>query len=328
MIRNQWYAVLESTEVKPGKTLGVTRMGEKLVFWRDAQGNVVCQRDWCPHRGVALSAGKLMHDTIQCPFHGFEFDSSGRCTVIPANGMKSPTPKAMHVHTYPARDEHGFIWIWWGEPREKYPPITFFDAIDEAGSSYGTIRSPWASHYSRAIENQLDVVHLPFVHAKTIGSGGQTIVDGPMFRWKRKDDECNWLDLWFDNRVDDGGKPRTAEEMGEPTRRPLIQFIYPNLWHNWLGEKLHLTLAFAPIDDGHTMMYVRAYQKFMTIPILRDVFNVLSNFGNGIILNEDKRVVITQTPKRSDLRIGETLIVGDAPIIEYRRRRAELIGVK
>jgi len=40
MIRNQWYVVLESKEVKPGRPLGVMRMGEQLAFWRDAQGTL------------------------------------------------------------------------------------------------------------------------------------------------------------------------------------------------------------------------------------------------------------------------------------------------
>ena len=31
MIRNQWYAILESNEVRRGKPVGVTRLGEKLV---------------------------------------------------------------------------------------------------------------------------------------------------------------------------------------------------------------------------------------------------------------------------------------------------------
>jgi len=34
MIRNQWYVVLESAEVGT-HPIGVTRLGEKLVFWRD-----------------------------------------------------------------------------------------------------------------------------------------------------------------------------------------------------------------------------------------------------------------------------------------------------
>ena len=77
MIRNQWYVVLQSKELKPGKPVGVTRMGEKMVFWRDSAGKPVCQADFCPHRGVALSIGCLKGDRIQCPFHGFEYDSTG-----------------------------------------------------------------------------------------------------------------------------------------------------------------------------------------------------------------------------------------------------------
>jgi hypothetical protein len=54
MIPSQWYAILESDEVKRGRPLAVTRLGEKLVLWRDAPGQVTCMRNLCPHRGVAL----------------------------------------------------------------------------------------------------------------------------------------------------------------------------------------------------------------------------------------------------------------------------------
>ena len=64
MIRNQWYVVLESKEVRK-KPVGVTRMGEKLVFWRNEAGKVFCAVDRCPHRGVALSIGKLENNHLQ-----------------------------------------------------------------------------------------------------------------------------------------------------------------------------------------------------------------------------------------------------------------------
>jgi len=38
MIRNQWYVVLETAEVGT-HPIGVTRLGEKLVFWRDPAGS-------------------------------------------------------------------------------------------------------------------------------------------------------------------------------------------------------------------------------------------------------------------------------------------------
>lgn len=60
MIPDQWYAVLDSKEVKPGKPVGFTRMGQKLVFWRKENGEIGCLSDKCAHRGVQLSFGKVL----------------------------------------------------------------------------------------------------------------------------------------------------------------------------------------------------------------------------------------------------------------------------
>jgi hypothetical protein len=134
------------------------------------------------------------------------------------------------------------------------------------------------------------------------------------------------LNIWYDNAVDAGQKPLKPSEMPDPTRRPLLQFHFPNVWHNWLGDKLHIVIAFAPIDDEHTRMYVRQYQGIVRAPVLRELFNAVGYLGNIVILNQDKRPVITEWPKRTELYMGEKLIVGDGPIAAYRRRRDELIG--
>ncbi|MFZ0532238.1 MAG: hypothetical protein WAM09_03585, partial [Anaerolineales bacterium] len=42
-------------------------------------------------------------------------------------------------------------------------------------------------------------------------------------------------------------------------------------------------------------------------------------------LEHTRRVVVTQRTFRSELRMGEKLIPGDAPVIEYRRRCQALI---
>jgi phenylpropionate dioxygenase-like ring-hydroxylating dioxygenase large terminal subunit len=203
MIPNQWYAILESNEVKKGKPVGFTRMGEKIVAWRDGNGKLSVMSDQCPHRGVALSVGEIKGDCIQCPFHGFEYDTSGDCKLIPANGRDAEPPKAMHVKTYPTREEHGFIYLWWGEPQTEYPPLPWFESISD-DMVYSTLRDHWKSHYSRAIENQLDVVHLPFIHRTTIGRGNRALVNGPITK-----EESNWpgdnlLNLWVYNESDNG----------------------------------------------------------------------------------------------------------------------------
>ena len=115
MIPDQWYVVLESREVKRGRLLGVTRMGERLLFARDRAGKAFCLRDRCAHRGASLSAGTHAGDAVACPFHGFRYDATGRGVLIPANGRNAEVPERFHVHAYPVYEAHGWLWIWWGE---------------------------------------------------------------------------------------------------------------------------------------------------------------------------------------------------------------------
>ena len=324
MIPNQWYVVLESKEVRKGKPVGVTRLGEKMVFWRDGQDKIACIIDQCPHRGVALSAGKVVGGCIQCPFHGFEYDSSGRCTIIPANGRTAEVPKVFKARVYPVRELHDLIYIWWGELRDEYPAPPDFEYMRDPGLVYTSATDWWKSHYSRAIENQLDVVHLPFVHANTIGRGNKTIVQGPRFRVDEFPGRHDMISVWFDNEVEQGQTPLKPNEMPPTEKHPQIQFRFPNIWHNWLGDTFHLFLGFAPIDDENTKLYLRTYHAVKT-PIVRQIFDFFGNLGNIFIERQDRRVVVTQRPFRTELRMGEKLIPGDAPVIEYRRRRQMMI---
>jgi len=75
-------------------------------------------------------------------------------------------------------------------------------------------------------------------------------------------------------------------------------------------------------------MYLRQYQRVARTPVVRELFNALGTLGNLIIERQDKRIVITQRPKASGLHIGEKMIPGDGPIVDYRRRRDELIAGK
>ena len=326
MIPNQWYAILESKEIKKGKIIGVTRMGEKMVAWRNTKGVLAVMSDKCPHRGVAFSVGKLIGDCIQCPFHGFEYDTSGTCTRVPANGRTAGAPKALHARNYPVCEAHGFVYIWWGEPKTDLPPVPWFESIGE-DMVYTTIRDHWANHYARAIENQLDVVHIPFIHHNTIGRGNRTLVNGPIARQESHWPEDNLINLWVYNEIDHGQKPRKASELPEPDRRPFLQFRFGNLWQNWIADGLRVVLAFAPIDEENTLMYLRYYHT-VRFPILRQLTGWLGSLANLVIERQDRRVVITQRPARPDLGIGEILIPGDGPIVLYRKIRQDLIEGK
>jgi hypothetical protein len=83
-------------------------------------------------------------------------------------------------------------------------------------------------------------------------------------------------------------------------------------------------VAFVPVDEENSLIYMRTCQKFITIPGLRTLVNLLTLPSSIKILNQDKRVVITQRPTRTELKMGEKLIPGDLPIATYRRIRDAL----
>lgn len=321
MIKNQWYGILESKEIKTNKPIGVIRMSEKLVLWRDDKGIINCIFDRCCHRGATLSAGILVDNAIRCPFHGFSYDGSGKVVQIPANGKNTAVPDRYRVNAYIVKEQYGFIWLWYGEFQEVLPEIPFFEYLRE-GFSYGSFSEVWPVHYTRAIENQLDVVHLPFVHTNSIGRGNKTLVNGPVVKW-----EDNRMTFYVNNVIDDGiSIPLKPQEIENYKEFFSLEFQMPNLWQNKISANIRIMAVFAPIDEEHTMIYLRFYQKFVKLPILKHIVNRLSNISNRYILHQDRRVVLTQVPKKSELKMDENLIQGDAPIIEFRKKRAQLKG--
>lgn len=320
MIKNQWYGILDSKEVGRNP-VGVVRFNEKLVLWRTEDNKICCIYDQCCHRGAALSIGKLVHDELECPFHGFRYDHSGKVTLIPANGRSSKIPDTFKVHAYCAKEAYGAIWVWYGDETDEVnlPEIPFFEEL-RTGFTFSSFSEVWNVHYTRAIENQLDVVHLPFVHKTTIGRGNKTIVNGPVVKWHE-----NRMTFYVDNVVDDGQTiPKKPGEIKNYESLFSLQFQMPNIWQNIISDQVRIVAIFAPVDDEHTRIYLRFYQRFANIPLLKYVIGKMSNYLNGIILHQDRHVVLTQIPKRTDLKMGEHLIQGDLPIIEYRKRRFEL----
>jgi phenylpropionate dioxygenase-like ring-hydroxylating dioxygenase large terminal subunit len=162
-------------------------------------------------------------------------------------------------------------------------------------------------------------IHLPFVHASTIGRGNRRVVDGPITRLQ--DEELN---IWVYNRLDDGIPARRSEELPEPQRPPSLRFLFPNNWMNNISTDFRITISFIPVDDGNTLFCLRNYVKKSAIPGLAKLIALLAIPSSRVILNQDERVVTKQLPIKSDLKIGEILIPQDGPIILYRRLRQEL----
>lgn len=318
MINNQWYAVLASKSVKKNKITGVKRFGENLVFFRDESGNVGCLSDKCIHRGASLSKGELIDGCIACPFHGIRYATDGSCTLIPSEGKASvQNHNRFHMKSYESREIGDIIFVWYGDKDpDKEPDV--FDVITDSSFSYRHMEDTWNVDYSRVIENQLDVSHLAFVHRTTIGRGNKTLCHGPKVEWL----DDNTLQTSANNEVDSGQTPKSASDSIIKTTN--LTFKFPNMWLNHVSDKIMILAYFVPVDDEHSIISLRFYNKITGFKPIDKFIALFGNPANRIVERQDKRVVETQIPKKSSLRSDENLVASDLPIIEYRSKREKL----
>lgn len=170
-IYNNWYVAAIGREVEPDKVLARTILGEPVALYRKADGGVAALQDRCCHRLAPLSLGSVIGDTLQCKYHGFRFDGSGRCVTIPG---QTSIPSRAKVRAYPLIERHGFVWIWMGNP-ELAGEATIPDGLrvmDQPGwdarASYVHIKSG----YRLIVDNLQDASHAEYVHLKTLSVEG------------------------------------------------------------------------------------------------------------------------------------------------------------
>ncbi len=294
---SHWYVIGRSIEVKPKKIVSLTRFGQPIVLWRDRDGKLIVMNDRCPHRFAKLSLGELKDGKLVCPFHGFQFDPEGSCQMVPELGRAVPK---LCVKTYSVVEKKGWIWMWWGseEPSQDVP--NWFDEVDESFCT-AYMKKRWKTHLTRSIENQLDYVHLPFVHRKTIGRFATSVQVLPEFVMDSQKIK------WF------------FPKPNEPSPQTYIEFRFPNFWINRIAPNYSITLVFVPVDDQTTDLYLQNHRKFANIPGLNWLIDLLMVVLNRRILNEDHRVVLSQQPIDVREAEGEVLFPSDKGIQHFRK---------
>jgi phenylpropionate dioxygenase-like ring-hydroxylating dioxygenase large terminal subunit len=180
--RNQWYCAAFGHELEQ-KPMARTFLNEPVVIYRKTDGTPVAFEDRCCHRRAPLSEGKVEGDNLRCGYHGLVYNPAGQ--VIWAPGQDHLPPGAQ-VRSYPIVEKHGWVWIWMGEPAlAATVPAPNYDKYDDpTWASYDELL-PMKANYFLVVDNLLDLSHLPFLHAATIGSPEDT---NPKLVWERGPD--------------------------------------------------------------------------------------------------------------------------------------------
>lgn len=167
ILKHDWIAVAPLRDLEECNVISAQVLGQEIVIWRTIDGTVLAWKDLCVHRGVKLSLGEVLDgEKLKCPYHGWTYNTEGKCVEIPAHPEQTPPTKAI-VETYHACVHYDFVWVCLDEPR--YPLPTFPEWEDESYRRVLCGPYPFNAAGPRIVENFLDVAHFPFVHENILG---------------------------------------------------------------------------------------------------------------------------------------------------------------
>ena len=167
-LRNAWYAATWSNNLVKSTPVAKTILNEQVVLFRIKDGSPVALKDKCCHRGAPLSLGTCLENTIQCGYHGLQFDANGQCVVVPG---QTHIPPGASVRTYPLIERWNMVWIWMGDPSvadETKIPNYFW--LDDPKWVAATGYIHMKGNYQLLIDNLLDFTHVTYLHKNTISA--------------------------------------------------------------------------------------------------------------------------------------------------------------
>jgi 3-ketosteroid 9alpha-monooxygenase subunit A len=168
-----WFQVGWSADLDVGDVVPLHYFGRDLVGFRGIDGHAHVLDAHCQHLGANLAfGGCVVEGGIQCPFHGWVWNGTGRNVRIPYE--KRPN-LGRRIGAYPVAERNESVYIWhdvrgrspmWEVPdwSDVLGPHVRSPAYHEFGPECRTISKMVSVHPQMVTENGLDTHHFRFVH--------------------------------------------------------------------------------------------------------------------------------------------------------------------
>jgi phenylpropionate dioxygenase-like ring-hydroxylating dioxygenase large terminal subunit len=245
-IQNAWYIAAWADELKE-KPLARRICNEPIVLFRNQSGRPAALVDRCCHRSAPLSLGEVVAGGIQCGYHGLTFDGSGVCVAVPGQSRISDSA---HVRSYPVAEKDQLLWIWMGEASRA----------DESGIvdfPYHNDHADWPNkhdcyrinaNYMLMVDNLMDLTHLGYLHAKTVGGNPLAHINAEM---KTTNTPTGIkFTRWMRNSVPPPSYVKAAGFQGRVDRWQEFEWAAPSSVLQWTGAADVGTGAYEGTREG------------------------------------------------------------------------------
>ncbi len=294
-LRDLWYLAASGETVKTGRTTAVTVLGEPLLIGRDAADAVFAIRNICPHRGIPLHYGRFDGREITCGYHGWRFDTAGRCTAIPSlTPGQHYTLERIRCRAFACQEVQGNIWVHMPRTRTTPDPATLPSPpeVPDMGLAGPDARPKVAINVDvpctadNAAYGLIDPTHAAFVHTSAWWKKGATTL-----RLKEKHFEPTPLG-WRMRRHPLPSTHRVYRLLGDNVTSE-ITFLLPGVRIESIRGDRHAAVSLTvitPIDRETSRIHQCLYWTVGWLNPLRPIIRRLSQ----VFLNQDKVVAVRQ----------------------------------
>jgi phenylpropionate dioxygenase-like ring-hydroxylating dioxygenase large terminal subunit len=315
-LASYFHPVARSAEVT-GEPRAFELLGEEVVVYRDDRGPVAF-KDLCIHRGTRLSLGEVTEaGNIRCPYHGWEYDRTGRCVRIPSLPEGASIPRKARAFAFQAREAYEVVWVALADPVAGVPAFPSGEWDDPGWRGILAFVQTWSSSAGRVLENFCDWAHLPWVHEGLLGTRDRAEVS-PYDVWESETQMGHTIEQDEPLGPDDLYSTQLTRNVFTVT---LPFTVHLNRQEPDKGHQTIISLSVAPITPKLSTLYVWNTRNHTLEPEHDDLFR---DFELKIVA-QDRVVVESQRPEEIplDLRDEMHLKVPDAFSLVYRRLLAE-----
>ena len=261
-----------------GESLALARVDDAFI----AVGN------HCPHRGAKLSQGWInaSDGTFVCPYHGFEWKTSGELAKIPAyaaEGIACPSSKRWRTPAYQVIERYGVLWTCLdGEPLVPLPDIPPLADPSLVGGCF--VETSIATAAGRCVEGTLDTYHIAFAHRGSIGNPSQP--EAPRAEVRQ---EGSVLYMEFHLDQDQNPSAKGGDEADARVKVLYQQWATPNivfLLKTSPAGRYGLLFFYRIVSPTETVAYRRIFRDY-DLASSEDEFVALENQ----IDHEDKHII-------------------------------------
>jgi 5,5'-dehydrodivanillate O-demethylase len=162
LMRRYWQPIGAEVEMAGRWTQKVRLLGEDLVLFRNRQGELGLVAEACTHRRASLLYGIPTERGIRCPYHGWEFGTTGQCLSQPFEADNPAFRERAATDGYPVQVLGGLVWAYLGP--QPAPLLPRFDALVADGAIRIMGRALLPVNWLQIMENSLDPVHTEWLH--------------------------------------------------------------------------------------------------------------------------------------------------------------------